>query len=278
MGEEEAALSADDEARVARLRARLQALPSHAAEADVPDDLLQVLREVGPMDKTLHHLRISLLEDEILLLVAAVVCPPGCALRQATAFIVAVLLPRVRGLGQPASRALLSALTAVARGHPRAAVESLILPLLSPPDGSPPPGSAQVEVVSRIAKDSLPPPSLSALVATAVGAPDPAAAEGGVPASALSPGWIAVLHLVLGLKPAIDARVMARLVEALDATVRAPDAPASLKLSNLVLAVVSKYSKEAAPVLPALALVAERLPQTGLKKAIISSIARALPK
>ena len=50
----------------------------------------------------------------------------------------------------------------------------------------------------------------------------------------LSPGWVAVLHLIMGLRPALPPHVMADLVNSLEATARSPRAAAALKLSSLV--------------------------------------------
>ena len=49
---------------------------------------------------------------------------------------------QVRGLCQPASRALLSALVRAAKSHPRAVIQELILPLVRDKDL----GSAQVPI------------------------------------------------------------------------------------------------------------------------------------
>ena len=264
-------LLAEEAVKLKSMQTRLKGLRAHASEADVPAGLTSVLL-MKPLDEALVLLQLGELPDEVLAIVGKALLKQGMGIKQASAYMSVVLLPKLQALSQPASRALLSAVTDAAKLHSRAAQDALILPLLAQQDAV---GTSQVEVLNRVVKDCIPLTSQPALLLALIHR-QPASGDGPRP---LNHTDVAVILGLLSAKPPLSEQHVAALVAALGATLAQPDRQRAAEMaasnffSNLVLAVISKFRTQAAPSAVALQQVTAALTTT-LKKAIVSLLAR----
>mmetsp|Transcript_19210 Transcript_19210/g.30000 ORF Transcript_19210/g.30000 Transcript_19210/m.30000 type:complete len:125 (-) Transcript_19210:422-796(-) len=98
---------------------------------------------------------------------------------------------------------------AASKRHPRAAVKSLISPLLGDPDI----GSAQVEVINRFVKEGLP-ASIHADFLSVILNPQPSEASGlARQAQPLGPSQVSVLYALILLKPQLTQEDLGLIVQ-----------------------------------------------------------------
>eukprot|EP00960_Hanusia_phi_P067719 766684-Hanusia_phi.AAC.6 len=218
--------------------------------------------------------------DDLFCLVSDYILDDSSGHREASCFMKAVFVPKVKGLTQPASRILLGTITSAVRRHTQAARDSFVLPLLEYPDLGTNDvvcvmgkidsdvGSSQIEVLTRVIKESFTPQTQVSLLDALIGCKfnDPKGPIDSLLADVidrkrqdladashphpLQHAHVAIVHAVLLLKPPIPPASLSKLVSILAELVRREKDSSSLvmlesiKFSNLILAIVSKYGSE----------------------------------
>tara|TARA_B110001452_G_scaffold218048_1_gene189735 strand:+ start:1957 stop:3063 length:1107 start_codon:yes stop_codon:yes gene_type:complete len=194
-----------------------------------------------------------------------------CSGRAAAHFVRAALLPRVRGLTKPASRALFHVLQSLTKHHPRALGDELLLPLLWSPTAG---GAAsvgarqatpQAEAAGRLLKE-LPTAELGRLTASFL------RGEGARPA-AWGEAQVELLEKILSQKPVLSAEQLSALLQQADANVHG--LRASVKFGQLLLTVARSYGAQLDQHRLSLARrVTEQLEKAFVKKPALAALAK----
>lgn len=212
------------------------------------------------------------LPEAALALVATLFAAAECSGRAAAHFVRAALLPRVRGLTKPASRALFHVLQSLIKHHPRALGDELLLPLLCSPTAS---GSAaaasarqatpQAEAAGRLLKE-LPTTELGRLTASFL------RGEGARP-GAWGEAQVELLEKILSQKPMLATEQLHGLLQQADANV--DRLRASVKFGQLLLTVARSYGAQLDRHGLSLARrVTEQLEKAFVKKPALAALAK----
>lgn len=173
------------------------------------------------------------------------------------------LLPKMLNLEQPASRILVAAVIEAAKAHPRAAVDALLIPLILCEKG---PNKAQCDVFNRVLKECLPENHILSFCGKmflsnrrqqlAFGN-HPSVREGCLSKSLVwsEPTW-AVLQTILSRSILLDEELLEALVNVCGEEV--PRFAKSLKFSNLLLCLLSKFTPYLKPYKSALQKIAQQ--------------------
>ncbi|EKX47280.1 hypothetical protein GUITHDRAFT_106730 [Guillardia theta CCMP2712] len=258
------------------LKTALRALKPHAKSSDLPQALKDVVK-MERAEQAWNSLKMEELGDDLFCLVSDHILDDSSGHREASCYMRNVFVPRIKLLAQPASRVLLGTIMNAVTRHSHAARDSFVLPLLEHPDL----GTAQIEVLTRVIKEGFTAQTQLALLDALLDVVD---MKRGSLTDAAQPhpfqhAHVAIVHSILLLKPPIPQVSLGKLVIMLVELVRrerdcnAPVMLQSLKFSNLVLAIVSKYGSEVTASIDNLDEVADLLCTT-LKKPIKSMISR----
>ena len=209
-----------------------------------------------------------------------------CSGRAAARFVGAVLLPRVRALVKPASRALFHVALSLIAHHPRALGDELLLPLMWLPAMNATGGGAvasrgatpQAEAAGRLLKE-MPAAELSRLLGLFLrgeggqgGQGGEGGQQGGQP-SAWSEAQVELLEKVLSQRPVLPAEELHELLQQADANVDA--LRASVKFGQLLLTLARGYGSQLDRHQLSLAKrVTEQLEKAFVKKPALAALAK----
>ena len=209
-----------------------------------------------------------------------------CSGRAAARFVGAVLLPRVRALVKPASRALFHVALSLIAHHPRALGDELLLPLMWLPAMNAAAGGAaasrgatpQAEAAGRLLKE-MPAAELSRLLGLFLrgeggggGGGGGGGQQGGQP-SAWSEAQVELLEKVLSQRPTLPAEALHELLQQADANVDA--LRASVKFGQLLLTLARGYGGQLDRHQLSLAKrVTEQLEKAFVKKPALAALAK----
>ncbi|CAM9356386.1 unnamed protein product [Laminaria digitata] len=215
---------------------------------------------------------------------------PGLSLRNCLAFVEAVLVPRARSLSSPASRLLVTTVSAVGKTRPEVVIDGLIRPLLCEGDQSEV-GSAQCELCTRLIKQVLPKHTLEAVLVALCGVRmdggAPTGGWGGGPGGGgggSNPGQVAgscvwteltmpVVTAAVNLKPPLSEKAIGVTVRRVEAAAELPQLQKSLKFTTLVHGLVTRYGPQLKPFVPALRAAVGRC-STFMVKAVLAALQR----
>uniref|UniRef100_A0A7S0L5G1 Fanconi Anaemia group E protein C-terminal domain-containing protein n=1 Tax=Coccolithus braarudii TaxID=221442 RepID=A0A7S0L5G1_9EUKA len=206
-------------------------------------------------------LRVDELPEGGLVLLAKSFGAAECPGHASALFARAAVLPRLRALVSPASRALFNSISALAAQQPSMVLDELLMPLLWTADGEL--SAAQSELLGRLAKE-LPKPAVGRLVEAF------ARGEASEP-QAWSEAQVAVVQGALALRPSISPETVRQLLQQADANV--DTLRKSLKFSNLLFTLVRSYGDQLGPHVTLARAVAEQL-ETFMRKTTLSALAR----
>jgi hypothetical protein len=190
---------------------------------------------------------LSKVADELLLKVCETFVVRALSYSNCLAFVQNALFPKVAALKSPASRLCIQAILGVAKQHPQALIDGMILPVLCQPNVAQV-GSVQCEVAVRVIKEGLVGQN-NLLLAIFQGLtcpdenanPDSAAPNGCI----LTDNTLAVMQQLLDQKLNLDETTTGAFIERMETAVESPDLCKSLKFSKLVFAVLTKYPAQA---------------------------------
>ena len=209
-----------------------------------------------------------------------------CSGRAAARFVGAVLLPRVRALVKPASRALFHVALSLIAHHPRALGDELLLPLMWLPAMNAAAGGAaaprgatpQAEAAGRLLKE-MPAAELSRLLGLFLRGGGGGGGEGGQGGqqggqlSAWSEAQVELLEKVLSQRPTLPAEALHELLQQADANVDA--LRASVKFGQLLLTLARGYGGQLDRHQLSLAKrVTEQLEKAFVKKPALAALAK----
>ena len=212
-----------------------------------------------------------------------------CSGRAAARFVGAVLLPRVRALVKPASRALFHVALSLIAHHPRALGDELLLPLMRLPGGGGGGGGGaaaargatpQAEAAGRLLKE-MPATELSRLLRLFLrgggggegGGDTGGGGEGASQPSAWSEAQVELLEKVLSQRPVLPAEELRELLQQVDANVDA--LRASVKFGQLLLTLARGYGGQLDRHQLSLAKrVTEQLEKGFVKKPALAALAK----
>ena len=206
-----------------------------------------------------------------------------CSGRAAARFVGAVLLPRVRALVKPASRALFHVALSLIAHHPRALGDELLLPLMWLPAMNAAAGGAaasrgatpQAEAAGRLLKE-MPAAELSRLLGLFLRGGGGQGGQGGQQGgqlSAWSEAQVELLEKVLSQRPVLPAEELHELLQQADANVDA--LRASVKFGQLLLTLARGYGGQLDRHQLSLAKrVTEQLEKAFVKKPALAALAK----
>ena len=209
-----------------------------------------------------------------------------CSGRAAARFVGAVLLPRVRALVKPASRALFHVALSLIAHHPRALGDELLLPLMWLPAMNAAAGGAaaprgatpQAEAAGRLLKE-MPAAELSRLLGLFLRGGGGGGGQGGQGGqqggqlSAWSEAQVELLEKVLSQRPVLPAEELHELLQQADANVDA--LRASVKFGQLLLTLARGYGGQLDRHQLSLAKrVTEQLEKAFVKKPALAALAK----
>ena len=214
-----------------------------------------------------------------------------CSGRAAARFVGVVLLPRVRALVKPASRALFHVALSLIAHHPRALGDELLLPLMRLPGGGGGGGGGaaaargatpQAEAAGRLLKE-MPAAELSRLLRLFLrggggegeGGGGGGGGEGASQPSAWSEAQVELLEKVLSQRPVLPAEELRELLQQADANVDALRASPSVKFGQLLLTLARGYGGQLDRHQLSLAKrVTEQLEKGFVKKPALAALAK----
>ncbi|GAB4820882.1 hypothetical protein N2152v2_007928 [Parachlorella kessleri] len=187
------------------------------------------------------------LPDEVLLLVVREAVGASTSFARSSLVAEALLLRALRALDSAPSRALAAALEHLASHNPQALLRSCLQPLLAAPSLN----QHQAELLTRLAKGSLPPSLLPELLMAACGGfADSAMTHAGGPhaehpAQPSGANWneqsVGLLQAVLALKPDLHQASLQSLALALQGAAAVEQLRGSAKFAKLMMTAVRQY-------------------------------------
>lgn len=237
----------------ARAKSLGEALQSSASHFGLPSEI-DILSNAPNLSVVLKVVKPWLADDETTSLLVGSLLGEQSGYAQSTQILTHVLLPKLVNMQEPPSRMLGSAVLQAGKAHPRATVDSIVIPLLE--SGS----SVQCDIINRVVKECFSPDAASSLCNRLF-----------KPHSWVwTEGTVGVVHTLLSQKVALEEATLEGLMSLLEQYCH--QFSGSLKFSNLLLNLVSKYGTQVKPYQQVLQQVVSST-KTFLTKSISTKVA-----
>lgn len=244
----------------ARAKSLGEALQSSASHFGLPSEI-DILSNAPNLSVVLKVVKPWLADDETTSLLVGSLLGEQSGYAQSTQILTHILLPKLINMQEPPSRMLGSAVLQAGKAHPRAAVDAIVIPLLLQTEAG---STVKCDIINRVLKESFSPEAASALCNRLF------CSEDKVRSWVWTEGTVGVVHTLLGQKVALEEATLEGLIALLEQYCN--QFSGSLKFSNLLLNLVSKYGSQVRPYKQVLQQVVSST-KTFLTKSILTKVA-----
>ena len=246
--------------RVKSLGAALQSKSSHLG---LPPDTDLISATAANLSLVLKVIKPWLADDETTSLLVGALLGEQSGYAQSTQILTHVLLRKLATMQEPPSRMLSSAVLQAGKAHPRATVDAIIVPLLVQNEAG---STVKCDLINRVVKECFSPEAASSLCNRLF---CPRTEEQKLGSWVWTEGTVGVVHTLLSQKVALEGAALEGLVSLLEQY--SSQFSASLKFSNLLLNLVTKYGSQVRPHKAVLQQVASST-KTFLTKSILAKV------
>lgn len=245
-----------------RVKSLGEALQSSASHFGLPPDL-EIVSHASNLTLILKLMKPWRADDETTSLLVGSLLGDQSGYAQSKEILTHVLLPKLINMQEPPSRMLGSAVLQSGKAHPRATVDAVIIPLLLQPEA----GSSTVkcDIINRVVKECFSPEAASSLCNRLF-----CSRAEELRNWVWTEGTVGVVHTLLSQKVVLDEATVEGLVSVLERYCN--QFSDSLKFSNLLLNLVSKYGSQVRPYKQVLQQVVSST-KTFLTKSIVTKVA-----
>ncbi|XP_024372571.1 uncharacterized protein [Physcomitrium patens] len=232
------------------------ALQSRSSHDGLPFDI-DILSKAPNLSRVLKVIKPWLVTDETTSLLVTSLLGEQSGYAQSTQILTHVLLPKLINMEEPPSRILSSAVLQAGKAHPRATIDAVVIPLLLETDVS---GSTlKCDLINRVVKECFSPEAASSLCNRLF-----------CPRNWVwTDGTVGVVQTLLNQKVSLEEVALEGLISLLE--LNCNQFSASLKFSNLLLNLVTKYGSQVRPYKQVLQQVVSSS-KTFLTKSILTKV------
>ncbi|KAG0612688.1 hypothetical protein M758_6G045800 [Ceratodon purpureus] len=238
------------------------ALQSNSSHLGLPSDI-EIMSIASNLSLVLKLIKPWLADDETTSLLVGALLGEQSGYAQSTQILTHVLLPKLTTMQEPPSRTLGSAVLQAGKAHPRATVDAIIIPLLVNPEAG---STVKCDLINRVVKECFSPEGASSLCNRLF---CPRTEEQKLHSWVWTEGTVGVVHTLLSLKVALEEAALEGMISLLEQYCN--QFSASLKFSNLLLNLVTKYGSQIKPYKAVLQQVVSST-KTFLTKSILAKV------
>lgn len=239
------------------------ALQSPSSHLVVPSDI-DVISRATNLPLVLKVIKPWLADDETTSLLLGALLGEQAGYAQSTQILTHVLLPKLTTMQEPPSRMLGSAVLQAGKGHPRATVDAIIIPLLLRTEAG---STVNFDLINRVVEECLSTEAASSLCNRLF---CPRTEEQKLRSWVWTEGSVGVVHTLLSRNVTLEEAALEGLVSSLEPY--SNHFSTSLKFSNFLLNLVCKYGPRLRPFKAVLQQVASGT-KTFLTKSILTKVA-----
>jgi hypothetical protein len=239
------------------------ALQSPSSHLVLPSDI-DVISRATNLSLVLKVIKPWLADDETTSLLLGALLGEQAGYAQSTQILTHVLLPKLTTMQEPPSRMLGSAVLQAGKGHPRATVDAIIIPLLLRTEAG---STVNFDLINRIVEECLSTEAASSLCNRLF---CPRTEEQKLRSWVWTEGSVGVVHTLLSRNVTLEEAALEGLVSSLEPY--SNHFSTSLKFSNFLLNLVCKYGPRLRPFKAVLQQVASGT-KTFLTKSILTKVA-----
>ncbi|KAG0568846.1 hypothetical protein KC19_6G049000 [Ceratodon purpureus] len=237
-------------------------LQSNSSHLGLPSDI-EIMSIASNLSLVLKLIKPWLADDETTSLLVGALLGEQSGYAQSTQILTHVLLPKLTSMQEPPSRTLGSAVLQAGKAHPRATVDAIIIPLLVNPEAG---STVKCDLINRVVKECFSPEGASSLCNRLF---CPRTEEQKLHSWVWTEGTVGVVHTLLSLKVALEEAALEGMISLLEQYCN--QFSASLKFSNLLLNLVTKYGSQIKPYKAVLQQVVSST-KTFLTKSILAKV------